>query len=176
MAHSNSTTNYALPQFIATDKPAWLTDVNQGFEAIDLQMKANANAAAAAAGDAAAALSAANDAMDEANLAEHFKAGDTFYIGGYFPCSSSSNGKTITGSIPLPKEAPNLDVSIATASLQWVVGDGHYYTDGSISSVSLIGGGHVLGFTISVPNSIGSYVACAARITNLTVNFSAHTP
>lgn len=48
MAHSNSTTNYALPQFVGSDKPAWLTDVNTAMSAIDTQMKANANAAAAA--------------------------------------------------------------------------------------------------------------------------------
>lgn len=48
MAHSNSTTNYALPQFVGSDKPAWLTDVNNAMSAIDTQMKTNANAAAAA--------------------------------------------------------------------------------------------------------------------------------
>ena len=33
--HTNSTTNYELPQFIGTDKPQWLTDINQAFLAID---------------------------------------------------------------------------------------------------------------------------------------------
>ena len=35
MSHTNSTTNYNLPQFISTDKPAWLTDVNDAMTAID---------------------------------------------------------------------------------------------------------------------------------------------
>ena len=35
MGHTNSTTNYSLPQFITTDKPAWLTDINGAFSAID---------------------------------------------------------------------------------------------------------------------------------------------
>ena len=35
MSHTNSTTNYNLPQFITTDKPAWLTDVNNAYSAID---------------------------------------------------------------------------------------------------------------------------------------------
>lgn len=35
MSHTNSTTNYNLPQFISTDKPAWLTDVNDAMSAID---------------------------------------------------------------------------------------------------------------------------------------------
>ena len=34
MAHTNSTTNYSLPQFLPTDKPAWLTDVNGAFSDI----------------------------------------------------------------------------------------------------------------------------------------------
>jgi hypothetical protein len=35
MSHTNSTTNYHLPQFESTDKPAWLTDVNDAMYAID---------------------------------------------------------------------------------------------------------------------------------------------
>lgn len=45
MAHTNSTTNYQLPQFIGTDKPGWLTDVNSAYLTIDTQMKTNADAA-----------------------------------------------------------------------------------------------------------------------------------
>lgn len=33
--HTNSTTNYELPQFVGTDKPQWLTDINQSYLAID---------------------------------------------------------------------------------------------------------------------------------------------
>ena len=35
MAHTNQTANYNLPQFISSDKPAWLTDINGAFSAID---------------------------------------------------------------------------------------------------------------------------------------------
>lgn len=48
MSHTNSTTNYSLPQFIGTDKPTWLNDVNGAFSAIDTQMKANADSATSA--------------------------------------------------------------------------------------------------------------------------------
>lgn len=41
MSHTNSTANYQLPQFLGTDKPAWLTDVNQAYADIDTTMKAN---------------------------------------------------------------------------------------------------------------------------------------
>lgn len=35
MAHTNSTTHYEYPQFIGTDKPGWLTDVNNAYSALD---------------------------------------------------------------------------------------------------------------------------------------------
>lgn len=46
MSHTNSTAHYELPQFLGTDKPAWLTDVNGAMSAIDTaiysaQTKAN---------------------------------------------------------------------------------------------------------------------------------------
>ena len=43
MGYTNSTTNYHLPQFIGTDKPSWLGDVNSAMNAIDTQMKVNAD-------------------------------------------------------------------------------------------------------------------------------------
>lgn len=48
MSHTNSTTNYNLPQFVGTDKPTWLNDVNGAMSAIDTQMKANADSATSA--------------------------------------------------------------------------------------------------------------------------------
>ena len=45
MSHSNSTTKYNQPQFVGTDKPTWLNDVNGAMSAIDTQMKANADSA-----------------------------------------------------------------------------------------------------------------------------------
>lgn len=45
MSHTNSTTNYNLPQFVGTDKPTWLNDVNGAMSAIDAQMKLNADSA-----------------------------------------------------------------------------------------------------------------------------------
>lgn len=35
MSHTNTTTNYNLPQFIGSDTPGWLTDVNGAMSAID---------------------------------------------------------------------------------------------------------------------------------------------
>ena len=62
MGHTNSTTNYNLPQFLGSDKPAWLTDINQAFNAIDGAIKNAADTASGAASAASGASSAASDA------------------------------------------------------------------------------------------------------------------
>lgn len=58
MSHTNSTTNYNLPQFVGTDKPAWLTDINGAFSAIDTAIKSAKDTADTAAGDATTANTA----------------------------------------------------------------------------------------------------------------------
>lgn len=40
MSHTNSTTHYSFPQFVANDTPAWLTDINQAFSSIDSEIYA----------------------------------------------------------------------------------------------------------------------------------------
>lgn len=55
MSSTNRTTNYNLPQFISSDVPTWLVDVNGAMSAIDTAMKANADSAGAAASAAATA-------------------------------------------------------------------------------------------------------------------------
>lgn len=56
MAHTNSTTHYNYPQFIGTDKPGWLTDVNTAYSNID--------------GDIYTAQTKADDAYTLANTAD----------------------------------------------------------------------------------------------------------
>lgn len=58
MSHSNSTTNYNLPQFVGTDKPAWLTDINGAFSNIDTAIKSAKDTADTAAGNATTANTA----------------------------------------------------------------------------------------------------------------------
>lgn len=70
MSSTNHTTNYNLPQFIGTDKPAWLGDVNPALAAIDAQMKLNADAASAASGAAATADGKAVSAGNAAATAD----------------------------------------------------------------------------------------------------------
>ena len=93
MSHTNSTTNYSLPQFVTSDKPAWLTDINNAFSAIDTgmhnaQTKANTadTNASQALLDAASASSAASAADAKgagavASLADTFQTTETYNVG-----------------------------------------------------------------------------------------------
>lgn len=53
MGHTNSTVNYNLPQFVGTDKPSWLGDVNGAFLAIDTAIAAAKTEADSASGGVA---------------------------------------------------------------------------------------------------------------------------
>ena len=76
MGHTNSTANLALPQFIGTDKPTWLSDVNGAFATIDTYAGNNDAALAitdakadTAIGDAASAVTTAGNAATTAGNA-----------------------------------------------------------------------------------------------------------
>ena len=62
MSHTNETANYELPQFVGSDKPTWLGDVNGAMLKID-------NAIAGVASDTAGAVSVANGAATLAQSA-----------------------------------------------------------------------------------------------------------
>lgn len=70
MSSTNKTPNYELPQFIGTDKPTWLGDINDAMSKIDIGMKANSNNAGNAVSTATNAVATANQAIDSANSAE----------------------------------------------------------------------------------------------------------
>ena len=89
MSHTNSTTNYNLPQFITTDKPAWLTDVNNAYSAIDLGMHAAKTAADSAQGDATQALTDAGNAQTTANTADSKSSGAIASISENFDSTST---------------------------------------------------------------------------------------
>ena len=93
MGHTNSTANYGLPQFISTDKPAWLTDINGAFSDIDTAIDTAKDTADGAAQDASDALTAATSAGSTASgadtkadgalasIADTFSATDTYSVG-----------------------------------------------------------------------------------------------
>jgi hypothetical protein len=73
MGHTNQTTNLHLPQFVGSDKPTWLSDVNGAMLTIDNaygQIEADASAAAtAASGAVTTATGAASTASSAASTA-----------------------------------------------------------------------------------------------------------
>ena len=91
MAHTNSTPNYSLPQFLPTDKPAWLVDVNGAYSAIDTAMKNNADAATAAQGDATQALSDASSASTAASSADGKASGMIASVSDVFSSTETYN-------------------------------------------------------------------------------------
>lgn len=55
MSYSNHTTNYNLPLYVGTDKPTYLGDFNTAMQAIDAQMKTNADGVTSASTSASTA-------------------------------------------------------------------------------------------------------------------------
>ena len=75
MGHTNSTTNYNLPQFLTSDKPAWLTDINNAFSDIDTAVHNAQSDATTAGNNATQALSDASAASTAAATADGKGAG-----------------------------------------------------------------------------------------------------
>ena len=67
MSFTNKTPNYKLPQWLGTDKPSWLVDVNGAFSSIDTAIKAAADSGSGADATAKAALETAQTAQETAN-------------------------------------------------------------------------------------------------------------
>lgn len=70
MSHTNSTTNYSLPQFLPTDKPAWLTDINGAFSDLDTAVHNAQTKADTAFTDAGNAQADATTAINNAAAAD----------------------------------------------------------------------------------------------------------
>lgn len=70
MSSTNHTTNYNLPQYVGSDKPAWLGDINPAMSAIDTAMHANAVKAQQGVDDASTAQTRADSAYTLADSAK----------------------------------------------------------------------------------------------------------
>lgn len=69
MSATNSTPNYNLPQYVATDKPTYLGDFNKAMLDIDTNMKSIENKAESAESASTTANSNASQALENANQA-----------------------------------------------------------------------------------------------------------
>ena len=70
MGSTNKTTGYELPQWIGTDKPTFLGDMNDAFLKIDEGMTANKGSASTAEAQAGQAVQDATQALTKANSVE----------------------------------------------------------------------------------------------------------
>lgn len=91
MSHSNSTQYYNLPQFDSSDKPAWLTDVNPAYTAIDTGIHAAKAAADAAQSDATQALTDASTAGTAASGADAKATGSIASLADTFDTTATYN-------------------------------------------------------------------------------------
>jgi len=134
MGHTNTTPNYNLPQFLGSDKPAWLTDVNNAMSAIDTAIAA-AKAAADNAGGAAAALAttvgghttqlatlSGTVANQGASIVSQGNAINTIseLIGNGEPTTSN---KTVIGAINELDADNNVDVSASSVTAGLTIGE-----------------------------------------------------
>lgn len=178
MAHTNSTTNYNLPQFISTDKPAWLSDINGAFADIDVNLKAAADAASLAGGAAAAAQGTANTAATEADYAKNWPIGSTFRFSGPIVGASNSGGSEITLSIVLPRQvttgvkAQLTSATIASSGVR--DGSGNTYT-GTVTNISTPYG-YILRLTVAPSSNVKGNAPISVGFNLLEISFIADTP
>lgn len=71
MSHTNSTPNYSLPQFIATDQPGWMSDVNNAMSVIDASVKAVDDATVANAANVSTITARLNASLPESGTVGH---------------------------------------------------------------------------------------------------------
>lgn len=110
MASTNKTTHYELPQWIGTDKPTFLGDLNQAFEDIDTGIY---NAATAASNAASAAGSAQSAAATAQSAAE--SAGSTASAANTLATTANTNAVSALnaiGSTPLQTTAQTLTAAV----------------------------------------------------------------
>lgn len=140
MAHTNSTENYGLPQWIGTDKPTFLGDFNSAFGTIDTQMKANADASASAVATAnsadAVATSANTNASTALNTANQALTDAQSAVSTAGTANSTANTAKTNADTALRASAANTIENLAPAydpTLTYQVGDLITYVDGQNS-------------------------------------------
>lgn len=139
MSHTNSTPNYSLPQFLSSDKPAWMADINAAMSAIDTGMKANADAATAAQSTADKAV--LNGAPGYSNLSTYDVDDVVNYQGRVYKCiiavttpEAFDNAKWILYDLQdASKAIDDIDLEIGSADISGI-GDGS--VKGAISEIN----------------------------------------
>lgn len=124
MAHTNSTANYELSQFLGTDKPAWLVDYNSDMLKIDTALKDIADAEAASSED----IQELQDAIGAEGLTGRITDIE----------NDISDIKTEIGSVELPTTAQSLTGAIA--ELKGVNDDQNTAIGQNTTNIAQVGG------------------------------------
>lgn len=145
MAHTNSTPNYHLPQFVSSDKPAWLVDVNAAYADIDTGMKRAQDTADDAKSDATQALLDASTASSTAtsadakasgaiaSLANTFSNTNTYDVGDYVIYNNILYRCTVAVITPGPWSGT---LNWTRASIGSIIDDANSYTDDQIDALN----------------------------------------
>ena len=176
MAHTNSTTNYNLPQFISTDKPAWLTDFNGAMSDIDTAIYTASTDAATADGKADTALGNAATAEADAKQAKGYTPGETFKVNGTVFGIANAAGTQISVLIIMPRDVwtNNVDSTLTDATVTNIRCDGVSYTSSNVTAS--ISNGNNLKLTVTPASNVPGNKICAVGFAPLEMTFTAHTP
>lgn len=135
MSSTNKTTYYELPQFISTDIPTWLGDVNGAMSAIDTALKSNADRADLASAAAGQAVNTANATADAVSAVETSVAGLSTRV----TACENTNASQSTQISGLGTSVSGLDDRVT--ALEQSSGGGHTYNIGVVSLGSYNGSG-----------------------------------
>lgn len=127
MSATNTTTNYNLPIFIGSDKPAWLVDFNGAMNAIDAQMKVNADAIA---------LKSPILTFDDTTDIDFTKAGNTVTAKLATGVSDKVGRALVTPiAAPAAEQLVAIDTNGAQAAME--IGSGLFNDSGTLKAVDL---------------------------------------
>ena len=152
MSHTNTTANYNLPQFIGTDKPSWLTDVNGAMTSIDTQMKANADANTTTAGDLTTLAGRVTTA--EGNIATNTANITTVSNVASTAGTTATNAKNTADALATMLDINDFGKTTATTSNGTINFQNVYYASNADGSVGKIYGEIGVTPTTNAPTSI----------------------
>lgn len=156
MSHTNSTTNYNLPQFIGTDTPGWLTDVNGAMSAIDAAIYARQQGVAQNAQDISAltarvvqAESDIDDAAADISDAETDIAANTAAIANQQTAinNNSNNISALSTVVSALQAKQPVTTSVIMQAADWDNNSQYTFTDASVTADSVIFIGPAEGIT-----------------------------
>lgn len=182
MSHTNSTTNYQLPQFVGTDTPGWLTDVNGAMADIDAAIYARQQAVATNSNDIASLSSRMSTAESDLSVAEsdietlegsvntlNTTVGDQ----GVAISNNTSNISALNTTVSDIQSKVPVQTAVTMAAASWNASDEYEFADASITANSIITLGVAVGCTAA---EMAAFNAASLRPVSVTAGtgFTVH--